>query len=200
MRFKNRIKLIIHSLFLLICSCLFFLAPMTVSAATIPVTVMIPVTVEGKNTDETFTCVLDMESTEFQTVETTKVTLRNGQGDVFQIRYTCPGTYSYTIRQEKGSDRYTTYDDTVYAVDVYVTEDEKGQLFAEPVVFIRGNDEKQEKVHFSNVRQVPSSGKPTHTGNVNTGDTTEMCGYYLMLGLSGIVLILAGYAAKKRRG
>lgn len=56
--------------------------------------------------------------------------LRGGESGSFAIHYTAPGDYFYLIRQTAGKTGYMTYDDTVYAVQVQVTntEDADGNL------------------------------------------------------------------------
>lgn len=56
--------------------------------------------------------------------------LRGGQSGSFAIHYTEPGDYFYLIRQTAGKTSHMTYDDTVYAVQVQVTntEDADGNL------------------------------------------------------------------------
>lgn len=173
--------------------------------------VSIPVSCTGKNTTETFTFWLKAESTDNQIIQNDSLSLKDGEEGKFVIRYTEPGTYHYTISQDKGTDAKTTYDDTVYAVDVYVMNDEQGVMTAEPVVYIKGSSGKKDKVSFVNQKKEappekedPSSDsqkKPESNGPVSSIQTGDSNLSYLYAGLCAIsgFLLLAMVMLKKRK-
>ena len=72
--------------------------------------------------------------------------------DNFEIRYTRPGVYTYTLRQEAGTDYRMTYDRTEYTVVVYVVNDGKGGLEATTVAYRKGSDKKCDDIVFVNDR------------------------------------------------
>lgn len=128
-------------------------------------TVLIPVTCTAEGTTEEFTYTITSEySTGHDFVESDTIKLSNGKSGSFVINYDLPSTYSYTIEQTKGSDKDTTYDTTVYDVDVYVTEDEQGVLHASPIVYKDGKKEKVDSVAFTNTVK-----KTSIFGNKDTG-------------------------------
>lgn len=170
-----------------------------VSAAENTVGVKIPVVCEGENTDEALSYHLNAETSDFQKVAVDFLRLRDGETDCFSVLYTYPGTYHYTITQGKGTDRKTTYDETAYMVDVYVTEDENGQLSAEPIIYLKGSNEKKESAKFKNIKKVEESKVTSNvktveeskvTSNVKTGD---MFGNTLFVSGLGIGTALMGF-------
>ena len=61
------------------------------------------------------------------------MTLDDGQSEAFHIDFSEKGTYSYTIRIEP-DDREINFDDTVYRVKIFVTE-ENGRLYTSIVIY-----------------------------------------------------------------
>lgn len=156
-----------------------------VYAAEKTVEVRIPVSCTGKNTKESFSYHLKAETSEFQTLTTDSLSLRDGETGSFSVLYTYPGTYHYTISQEKGTDKKTTYDETVYKVDVYVTEDEDGEMSAEPVIYLNGSNEKKQSASFINVKKLDTNKTP---GNVKTGDASDTAFWIATSGLSAMLI------------
>ena len=168
---------------------LFSIVP--VCAAEKTVEAEIPVSCTGENTTESFSYHLKAETSEFQTLSADSLSLRDGETGSFSVLYTNPGTYHYTLSQEKGTDRKTTYDETVYNVDVYVTEDEDGRMSAEPVIYLNGSSGKKQSAGFRNIR------KPDRTaGNVNTGDTSSTA---FWIAASGLSTMLMGIMISRRK-
>lgn len=179
------------------------------------VTAQIPVSCTGTNTTEQFVFRLTGESSPFQTVENETLILKDKEKGFFRITYTYPGTYHYTVSQEKGKDSATTYDDTVYCADVYVAEDEKGNLYADPVVYIEGESEKKAELSFFNEKKKPEKqpdqpeeqpGQPekqsNQPGNMpKTGDDTPLFLCVLLMVVSGAAgLIIWQMVRIKKRG
>lgn len=119
------------------------------------VTVRIPVSCMALDSPDTFQYELVPETTEHQTIETPTLSLKDGEKGEFVITITYPGTYHYTVHQNKGNDLFTTYDERVYHVDVYVLEDEQGNLTADVVLYEEGGADKKEEVVFKNKRELP---------------------------------------------
>lgn len=61
------------------------------------------------------------------------ITLDDGKSEAFHIEFFEEGTYSYTVKVEP-DDRDITFDDTVYQVKVFVTE-EDGKLYTNIVIY-----------------------------------------------------------------
>ena len=156
-----------------------------VCAAEKTVEAKIPVSSIGKNTKESFSYHLKAETSEFQTLATDSLSLRDGETGSFSVLYTYPGTYHYTISQEKGTDKKTAYDETVYKVDVYVMEDEDGKMSAEPVIYLNGSNEKKQSASFINVKKLDTNKTP---GNVKTGDTSNTAFWIAASGLSAMLI------------
>lgn len=162
-----------------------------VCAAEKTVKAEIPVSCTGENTTESFSYHLKAETSEFQTLSADSLSLRDGETGSFSVLYTYPGTYHYTLSQEKGTDRKTAYDETVYNVDVYVTEDEDGRMSAEPVIYLNGSSGKKQSAGFRNIRKLDKT-----TGNVNTGDTSSTA---FWIAASGLSTMLMGIMISRRK-
>lgn len=197
-RFEKR-KLSVF-LLLLMCGLVLWLFPSKAEAATVPVTVRIPVSCDGGNPSETFTFVLDMETRDFQKPDQMMIRMKAGEEGAYTIHYGVPGTYHYKIRQEAGANKKSTYDTTVYQVDVYVTEDEKGVLQADPVIYLDGSKDKKAEVHFTNSGWSEPS-KTSRSGAVKTGDSTDFAVYVMLLIASATTLaVLFRVLFIKRKG
>ena len=90
------------------------------------------------------------------------------------------------MSQEKGTDKKTTYDETVYKVDVYVTEDEDGRMSAEPVIYLNGSSGKKPSAGFINIKKLDTN---KTTGKVKTGDMSNTA---LWIAASGFSTMLMG--------
>ena len=179
------------------------------------VTVSIPVSCEKVDSEETFQYQIKGAPSEFEEIIQTELGLKSGEKGYFQISYSYPGTYYYTVSQIAGADKKTTYDSTEYQVDVCVIENEEGKLFAQPILYLQGSDEKKAELVFKNTREVekPSQNNPdtakgkTETRQtkqtkqkVKTGDAADLLQWSVILGASGILLILAFWQKYRRRG
>ena len=103
------------------------LMPVRAKAAEYACDAAIPVSMELNGThDEKFEVTIELaegvdETTPLPAEEACSLLLGDGESGNFAIHYTEPGDYFYVIRQTAGSTGYMTYDDTVYAVQVQVT-------------------------------------------------------------------------------
>lgn len=112
------------------------LMPVRAHAAGYECDAQIPVTVKLNGShSEQFEVTIELaedadETTPLPEEEARSLLLRGGESGSFAIHYTEPGDYFYLIRQTAGKTGYMTYDDTVYAVQVQVTnaEAEDGSL------------------------------------------------------------------------
>lgn len=182
-------------IFTCLAAMLMLFSTLPVYAAEKTVEAKIPVLCTGKNTKESFSYHLKAETSEFQTLTTDSLSLRDGETGSFSVLYTYPGTYHYTISQEKGTDKKTTYDETVYKVDVYVTEDEDGRMSAEPVIYLNGSNEKKQSASFINVKKLDTNKTP---GNVKTGDASNTAFWFATLGLSTMLMGIMILRRKKK--
>ena len=159
------------------------------------VTAKIPVLCEEVKSDETYTYKIDGEVSEFAKVSEETISLKSGEKGYFEISFNYPGTYSYTVSQIAGTDEKTTYDAATYNVDVYVTETDDGVLFAQPILYKSGSDEKKAELNFKNIRQVetPDNGSAgiDKTGKVNTGDSANLPMWGAIIAVCAVVLILS---------
>ena len=83
--------------------------------------------------------------------------------DNFEIYYTRPGVYTYTLRQEAGTEYRTTYDHTEYEVVVYVVNDGEGGLKATTVAYRKGSEKKCDDIVFVNDREPDPTATPSPT-------------------------------------
>lgn len=172
------------------------------------VTARIPVVCEKVDSEETFRYQLKGSPSQYEEIEQTELELKGGEKGYFQISYHYPGTYYYTVSQIAGTDKKTTYDNTEYQVDVYVTESENGELFAQPILYLKGEDEKKAELAFKNTRETEkgssntpntAKGKTDTRHKVKTGDTTDIIWWSVFLVISGMVLITATLQKNRMR-
>lgn len=110
--------------------------------------------------------------------EQSELTLK-GSGTVTfgPITYATPGDYHYTITQTKGNAQYVTYDDTVYAVTVRVTNATDGGLQAEIWAERNEGTEKVSEFTFANHYDPPeqpaNQPTPTPVPVTTEGNTTS---------------------------
>lgn len=76
----------------------------------------------------------------------------------FEIDFTEPGDYYYSIRQLVGTAQSITYDETVYTALVSVFADENGELYAVLTVSAAGHSHKPERIVFTNTVEAPDPG------------------------------------------
>ena len=79
----------------------------------------------------------------------------------------------------------TTYDEPVYNVDVYVTEDEDGRMSAEPIIYLNGSNEKKQSAGFRNIKKLDTD---KTIGNVKTGDRSNAAFWIVASGLSTMLM------------
>lgn len=83
--------------------------------------------------------------------------------DNFEIRYTRPGVYTYTLTQKAGTEYRTTYDRTEYTVVVYVVNDGKGGLDSQINAYRKGSEKKCDDIVFVNDREPDPTATPSPT-------------------------------------
>ena len=162
----------------------------------------IPVSCAKIDSEETFEYQLKGEPSEFEKIETTELKLKSGEKGYFQISYCYPGNYHYIISQKAGADKKTTYDTAEYQVDVCVTEDKDGKLFAQPILYQEGSEEKKAELKFYNIIKKENQNKTNPTNirkNVKTGDTTDISLWSVVLILSGTFILILGFKKCKKR-
>lgn len=106
------------------------------------------------------------------------VTITGAGSETFPaLTYDKPGIYSYTIYQAAGTNAKCTYDDTVYALTVYVTNAEDGSGLETAAVLypdIRGS--KQSGAEFENVyetEQTETGTEPETEQETNEPETQQ---------------------------
>lgn len=212
-RSRKSVKKPFLSIWALILTAVLLAAP--VYAAEAGCKVQLPVACTGG--DETFQFDLAYEEAQGQTVENGTLFLKSGESGYFVIAYDSPGTYYYTVSQKAGSDSRTTYDKTVYQVEVWVTVNDDGILSAAPVIYAEGSQDKKAELKFVNSKQ-PAGGKDpdsepgsgsepgpddeagtVKTGAVKTGDTAQI-GLWIAVMLAAAGALSAAFWKKRRKG
>lgn len=138
------------------------------------VNVIVPVSCTAKNSTEQYTISMKGDS-QYQAAPDI-LTLKDGEEGKFSLTIDYPGTYDYTVTESAGTDKYTTYDGTVYQVKVYATEDDKGYLSAEAVVYAEGSSDKAASCSFVNTYTPPVTPKVTTTPKSSTATATKKTG------------------------
>ncbi len=134
-----------------------------------PVDAIIPVSCTAEGSTESFTVVIQGDSRFKASPESFE--LKNGKSKNFTISVNLPGDYKYKIYQEKGTEKNTEYDSSVYQAEVFVTEDENGKLNADTVVFTNGSNEKSPKCEFIN--KVTKESEQNGNGDSNSGSSSS---------------------------
>lgn len=191
------IKKKLHGIFFVIVLALGVSMPLYVYAAQPEpeqsVSVQLPLSCVGEHTTEVFRYVLASENTEYQIIEADALSLKDGENSFFVVSYTYPGIYHYTAYQIKGADKDTTYDSTVYTIDVYVTENEQGMLAAEPVIYIKGDSAKKAGMQFVNTKELPANPPAqtttSKTATAKTGDRSQPAMWLLFVCVSGLFAV-----------
>ena len=98
-------------------------------------------------------------------------------------------TFTYTVRELKGTDAYFTYDTTVYTVRVTVAQDADGKLKAD-VAYAKG-DEKADAALFVNTYDKPDDPPPVP----RTGQLWWPVG---LLAGGGVLLLIGGFVLRRR--
>ena len=114
--------------------------------------------------------------------ETVIKTVSAGDGS-FTIGIDEPGTYTYRVYENAGTNSRIIYDDTVYTVTLFVTSDDDGKLEYK-VILSRGDIVKPVAISFEN---------KAATAPVTTGESASVYTPYALaaLILGGAILILA---------
>lgn len=162
------------------------------------VTAKIPVYCEESKSEETFTFKLEGELSEFAKIENEELKLKSGEKGYFEITFTYPGNYLYSAAQIAGSDSKTTYDNTTYQIDVYVTEAEDGTLSATPVLYKKGSDAKVAELNFKNIKEIPET-NAKGTDPAKTGDKNHVIIWAGIIVAYGIILVILTILRNKRR-
>ena len=98
--------------------------------------------------------------------QTTVTNKADGTVDFGEITYTKAGTYTYTIREDKGNLGGVTYDDSEKSVTVKVSDNGEGKLIAE----VTGDGE---DAAFANHYDAAGSAAISGTKTVNGGSKTD---------------------------
>lgn len=167
-------------------------------AADKKIEVKIPVSCVAKNSTETFVYRLEKMEDTSDDQYMMEQSLTNGETGTFTLTEYVPGTYSYKVSQRKGKDSNTIYDENVYRVDVYVTENDQGVMSAEPILYKEGETGKKAELVFNNKKRQDtakiSSTTTTKTGqttkSVKTGDQTSILMHVLTAVLCACIIFL----------
>lgn len=179
------------------------------AAGTDTVTAQIPVSCTGQNTTERFLYRLEGIQSDTEGADRTEFYLKDGEKGTFSITYQVPGTYHYTITQNKGTDKKTTYDATIYQADVWVYW-ENGRLKADVILYIKGETEKRMEAAFTNQKEIEENSSvsgtsdktgsqgTSHSGNVKTGDETPLLLLTVMMIMSAGMMLFIIFGRRKK--
>ena len=200
------------------------LAGSTVLAEERTATAYIPVTCGDGWVKETRTYVLGYQDSEHQKITNTTLSLKGGESGKFEIVFDYPGAYHFTVTQKQGTDPETIYDDTVYSVDIYVSQDDSRAMHSEVVAYRFGSKEKTDKLEFRNMLEdqkgsqagasrdrdgedgsgrndgSPDMSTGTPAGETKTGDSSPVREYALLCAAAFLFAVLALSRILKRGG
>ena len=107
----------------------------------------------------------------------------------FEMAYSQPGDYSYTIYQKPGAEPDVTYDSAIYHIVVSVFVNEDGTLYAAIAVGMEGNPSKPGSIVFTNRLPEPTI-PPSGEEIPGTGDDSELILWSLLAAASLLLLAL----------
>lgn len=197
--------------------------PFAADAAEYRCEISIPanVTVTSEETaipeDET-AFVLEVVTADAPMPQDVEITVAGGESGSFgPIAYTEPGDYEYKVYQKSGSEKYFTYDASVYQVTVRVTNTDDGGLTAIIWAVKDGSGQKVDKIEFLNAYKPPAAAttkkkKTTGTvarktatkttkqslGKTKTGDASQIRLWASVAGLSALCLVLFVFAGRRK--
>ena len=123
----------------------------------------------------------------------------DGSGS-FEIKVSEPGTYSYKIYQKPGEDENIEYDDTVFHVTVFVTQENDGSLKYYVAATAGESGEKPNAIEFVN-KTKDNSGNRESLGPdeppVKTGDENNIPAYAVIAVIMVVVFIILLITRKK---
>ena len=189
-----------------------------VKAAEYQCEISIPVSVNiTGNTEEAPETSFDvvMEPITEEASQTSITVAGNTSGSFDPRTYNAPGDYVYKVYQEAGTDKYFTYDSSIYEVTVRVTNAEDGGLEAFIWAVKDDSDQKVDKIEFNNRYNkktvTPTTEKKTTTKRtvkasvgraskkVKTGDDSNPLLWSCVAAVSVICIALFLLAGRKRR-
>lgn len=145
------------------------------------------------------------------------VNSKDGAVQFDELSFDKPGTYEYTISEEKGDDATITYDDTVYNVTVTVADSGEGYLTAsvdfggETPAFTNvytapeePTEEPAKPADNSNKGETPKADKiqkeePAKTTTVQTGDSSPIMMTVIVMAAALVAIIAAIVVMFRRR-
>ena len=158
-----------------------------------PLEVPVPVScnVTGHPDEEVYEIVIEKLDKDAPSAKQELVTIKDSGSATFTVVVNEPGTYRYKVYEKAGSDSNINYDDSVYQVTVFVTDDGNGKLQYQ---IILSNDDavKPTAVNFVNSAKKPRA-PIVATGEDSTSNTLSA----VILLSSGTALLLA--VMRKRR-
>lgn len=179
------------------------------------VSALIPVSCNSENTNEVFkyniTCTENYNNS--AKLLTDSLYLSGNTSSTFGVNVSVAGKYSFEVYQDKGTDTDTKYDSTIYTVDVYVTEDDEGNLASEVIAYVKGSNDKVDSCSFRNIKSLPevttkvtrthtdytSYGKDYKTTPVKTSDDTNIP-KWVWICSGSLLVILICIRSRIRRG
>ncbi len=121
-------------------------------AAHAAVSVRVPVLCRAKEEDDVYIAKLEaLDDTLLETIREGLLYLKNTESGDFVMEFTEPGNYHYRVLQDKDSSSGENFDDTAFAVDVYVSRNDDGTLVAEPIVYEMNGNQKKTAIRFLNM-------------------------------------------------
>lgn len=125
-----------------------------------------------ESTGEKFTFRLEAEDENTPVPEQQDITVSGAGDTAFEIEYTEPGVYRYTLAQIAGNSTGWTYDDSMYTVEVYVLRDSTLENPESLVIMYNDKGEKTDAV-FTNSYKTETKTEPGQDTPTKTADTTD---------------------------
>lgn len=204
-----------HSIFLIAVWCLALLFPVFAEGSTVfkYVKAEIPVTCLGSDSEEICAYQLECDLSDAMEVKQDLLYLKNGETGRFEVLLYDAGIYHCEICEldETGSG---IDNQDAYCADIFVTEDETGEMYGETVIYKKGKSVKEEACIFRNEGKIKEpeisdvkneetadSGKIRPDSGVRTGDMSkDIETMVLGMGMAGIICALAVRTKLRMKG
>lgn len=162
----------------LICCFITGLLPMTVFA-TDTTSTSISVSCEAENNNDKNTAVIEPDDEDYRyTIRESTISFNGSETKSFVLDFIEPGDYYYKIHQSADASSSAYVDQKTHNVKVYVSWNENGDLVATPVIYMEGERNKEDGIHFLNVSKAHyvdiENGKSDSTETDNNSNSNDI--------------------------
>ena len=172
------------------------LSPLRAANSYTPVDADIPFSCEKADADggATYEFVIEPLDAVSPVPKQNTVTISGSGNGAFAVEITEPGTYQYKVYEKKGSNSDIIYDETVYMVTLFVTNDDAGGLEYQVILAKEGMVKPTEVAFVNSAVRKPEKKDPiVKTGDTGSAAKGTACGFLA----AGALLLLRASIKRK---